>query len=240
MKKSIIPALAAALAATAACSGAPASRSGAPAEPVTLRSAWGQDPGGVGGDVLHALIQVTADGPVTVEEGDRTVGAVPSNNEIDAVKVLMAGDADLTVVRTGAVQELGAASLAPLGAPFVVTNNEQAAAIAADASIREAVLADLDGMGLVGAGAGARWPAGTRSATATSRCSEPATTRARRSTCVATPVSSRSSRGWGPSPTTRSTASGPHIVEGWRAAAASRCRCSSTQRRTCPRCRPRT
>ena len=150
MRKSIIPVLAAALAATAACSGVPASRSGAPAEPVTLRSAWGQDPGGVGGDVLHSLIQVTADGPVTVEEGDRTVGAVPSNNEIDAVKVLIAGNADLTVVRTGAVQQLGAASLAALGAPFVVTNNEQAAAIAADASIREGVLADLDGMGLVG------------------------------------------------------------------------------------------
>ena len=101
---------------------------------------------------------------------------MPSNNEIDAVELLMAGDADMTVVRAGAVQQLGADSLAPLGAPFVVTNNDQAAAIAADASIQEAVLADLDEMGLVGAGAGARRPPAPVRVRRPSRCSAPATT----------------------------------------------------------------
>jgi TRAP-type C4-dicarboxylate transport system substrate-binding protein len=149
MRTSII-AVMAAVAVTSACSGTPVSRSGAPTDPVVLRSTWGQNAGGVGGDVLASLIHATTDGPVSVAEGDPTADVEPSNNELEAIKALMAGDADLTVVRTGAVQQLGAASLAALEAPLVVTNNDQAAAIAADASIQEAVLADLDGMGLVG------------------------------------------------------------------------------------------
>jgi TRAP-type C4-dicarboxylate transport system substrate-binding protein len=149
MRTSIIAAVAA-VAVTSACSGTPVSRSGAPTDPVVLTSVWGQNAGGVGGDVLASLIHATSEGPVSVAEGDKTADAEPSNNELGAVKALMAGDADVTVVRTGAVQQLGAASLAALEAPLVVTNNDQAAAIAADASIRDTVLADLGGMGLVG------------------------------------------------------------------------------------------
>lgn len=149
MKTSISVTIAAFVVAASGCAGPPVGRSGAAAEPVTLHSAWGQGPDGIGGDVLAALVDETADGPVKVASGELVAGTVPSDNELDAIRSVIAGDADVTVVRVGAVQELGAESLAPLTAPFVVTNNDQAAAVAADRQIEEAVTADLDSMNLV-------------------------------------------------------------------------------------------
>lgn len=147
MRKTFIMLIAAA--ALTACSAEPVGRSGAPIEPVTLNSVWGQDAAGVGGDLLVALIDQTVKGPVIVTGADRpAVDDDPSDDELSAVRAVQAGEADLTVARSGAVQQLGARSLAPLAAPLVVTNPEQAAAIAADPDINKTVTADLAKMGL--------------------------------------------------------------------------------------------
>jgi hypothetical protein len=139
------------LATVSACTGEPLSRAGATAEPVTLTAVWGQGPTGIGGDVLRQLIDGTDGAAVTVAEGARPqVGDM--REERHGVEVLQAGDADITVVRAGILQELGAGSLAPLGVPFVVTNNDQAAAIAADADLSEQLMSGLDDLGLVGLG----------------------------------------------------------------------------------------
>ncbi len=139
------------LAGVTACGDAPLSRTGTPTDPVTLRAVWGQGPTGIGGDVLGELTDGTASSAVRV-----AVGGPPNvgdtSAERHAVESLMAGEADITVVRAGVLQLLGADSLAPLSAPFVVTNNEQAAAIAADAELSEQLLSGLDEVGLVGLG----------------------------------------------------------------------------------------
>ena len=64
---------------------------------------------------------------------------------------LAAGEVDLALLRAGRLTEEGADSLAPLGAPFVVTNDDQAIAIARDA-VTDDLFASLPDIGLVGLG----------------------------------------------------------------------------------------
>ena len=93
--------------------------------------------------MLAQLVQVTDRTAVSVAvAGPPSVG--DTSEERHAVESLQAGDADITLVRAGVLQQLGAESLAPLGAPFVVTNNDQAAAIAADPELSEQLLSGLD------------------------------------------------------------------------------------------------
>ena len=144
-------ALCLALATLTACTGEPLSRTGATTDPVTLTAVWGQGPEAMGGDVHSHLIAGTDDAAVrVVEDGPQIVG--DTSAELHAVESLRAGDADITVVRAGVLQMLGADSLAPLGAPFVVTNNDQATAIAEDDELSEQLLSSLDDLGLVGLG----------------------------------------------------------------------------------------
>lgn len=150
-----------ALATLTACTGEPLSRTGATTDPVTITAVWGQRPSGIGEDVLAQLIRVTDDSAVHVAVGPPSAG--DASEERHAVESLQAGDADITVVRAGLLQQLGAGSLAPLGAPFVVTNNDQAAAIAADPELSEQLLSGLDDIGIVGLGmvpSGLRHPFG--------------------------------------------------------------------------------
>lgn len=137
--------------AIAGCGGQPLSRSGTSIEPVTLTAAWGQGPSGIGGDVLGELIDGTDDASVRVEQGGAP-RVSDTTEERHGVEEVRAGRADVTVVRAGLLQLLGADSLAPLGVPFVVTNNDQAAAIAADDELSEQLMDDLGALGLVGLG----------------------------------------------------------------------------------------
>lgn len=151
MTKRLLPICFAIAATLAACSSPPLARTGADVDPVTLRAVWGQGPTGVGGDVLAALMSGSAGAAVRV-----VVSSPPAtgdtSDERHAVEAVRAGDADVTVVRAGVLQLLGADSLAPLGAPFVVTNNDQAEAIARDPKLSEQLLGGLDKLGLVGLG----------------------------------------------------------------------------------------
>ena len=65
------------------------------------------------------------------------------------VELLTTGAADIGVIRSGELVTAGASSLSGLQAPFVVTNNQQAAAIAAD-PIADKAMADLAKINLVG------------------------------------------------------------------------------------------
>ena len=194
-----------ALATVTGCSGEPLSRSGAGTDPVTLTAAWGQGPSGIGGDVLGHLIDGTGDAAVRVVDGGPPK-APDTMEERHGVEKLLSGKADITVVRAGVLQLLGADSLAPLGAPFVVTNNDQAAAIAADPELSQQLMSGLDELGLVGLGlvpGGLRHPFGF----GTEALLGAATTATRSSTCARTLVRKPCSRSSAPGRTTRSTAS---------------------------------
>ncbi len=135
-----------ALAVPLASCGEPATRSGGAAAPVVLVPATGGGPG-VGNDVMDLLAAATADGSVHL-------GHVPQADQVTpgadrTLELLGNGSADIGVVRSGQLVTAGAPSLLALEVPFVVTNNQQAAAIAAD-PIAETAMADLPKIGLVG------------------------------------------------------------------------------------------
>ena len=116
---------------------------------MTLTSTWGNGAGGIGADVLDALVHPEADSPVTVSSPFSAPDMDPADEEGAALDVLAAGDADISVIRADRLAEAGADSLAPLQAPLVVTNNEQAAAIAAD-PVAVDLMSGLADIGLVG------------------------------------------------------------------------------------------
>lgn len=138
--------LSAAIAATAlvlmgAC-GAPTTRAGGDVDPVTLTTANETD-------LLHLLTQDSADGAVRVQAGK----PMESGDDEDGatLNVLAAGDADLGMIRSGRLVKEGAASLAPLGSPFLVTSTEHGLAVARD-KVAEPLMSDLGQLGLVGLG----------------------------------------------------------------------------------------
>lgn len=130
-----------------ACSTAPG-LSGAAADPVTLIAAWGNGPGGVGSDVLDALTRSSSPSSITVSEPTMPTGDA-TDEEGNTLAVLADGDADISVIRADRLATAGAHSIQALTAPLVVTNEDQALAIAADPVAAEA-MADLRDIGLVG------------------------------------------------------------------------------------------
>ena len=132
--------------ALAGCGDAP-TRSGASTDPVVLTSDYGQAPGGVGADVLDALVSDTAEQAVSVSTPRASTASV--DEEGDAIAALQAGDLDVTVVRADRLATAGADSLAVLQAPFLVTSAEQADRVAAD-PVAQDLMAGLDEIGLVG------------------------------------------------------------------------------------------
>ena len=126
--------------------GDPPTRNGATAQPVSLKPATGGGPG-VGNDVMDALAAVTAQGTVHVTRPPEADQVKPGADK--TLDLLRSGRADIGVVRSGALVAAGAASLKGLQAPFVVVNNQQAAAIAAD-PIADTAMADLPKIHLVG------------------------------------------------------------------------------------------
>lgn len=139
------------LASLSGCGSEPLSRTGTTTIPVTVTAAWGQGPTGVGGDILANLVEGTADDAVRVVSPSPP-DAEDTAAERHAVEAVLAGEADVTVVRAGLLELLGAASLRPLGAPFLVTNHEQAEAISSDPALSSNLLGGLAGIGLVGLG----------------------------------------------------------------------------------------
>ena len=126
--------------------GEPATRTGAGSEPVVLRPATAGGPG-VGNDVMDLLASATSTGKVQIAPPPDANQVTPGPDK--ALDKLANGTADIGVVRSGQLVTAGARSLLALQAPLVVSNNEQAAAIAAD-PIAETALADLSKLDLVG------------------------------------------------------------------------------------------
>ena len=127
----------------AAC-GEPAGRTGSGTDPVSL-TAYEAGPD----ELLGRLAAETADSAVTLEPVTRPADDGDEDNV--ALEALASGDLDLALLRSGRLTKEGAESLAPLGAPFLVTNNDQAIAIARD-EVTEDLFVDLPKIGLVGLG----------------------------------------------------------------------------------------
>jgi TRAP-type C4-dicarboxylate transport system substrate-binding protein len=138
--------LAATLAVSLVSCAEPATRTGSTTEPIVLRPATGGGPG-VGNDVMDLLAAATATSNVRVSQPEDADQVTPGADR--TLELLADGEADIGVVRTGQLVTAGAQSLRALQAPLIVTNDEQAAAIAAD-PIAEAAMADLPKIGLVG------------------------------------------------------------------------------------------
>jgi TRAP-type C4-dicarboxylate transport system substrate-binding protein len=129
-----------------ACS-SPPTRAGQAVDPVTLTSETTGGAGGTGGDVLAQLVDITSNEPVQVTEPK---GAAYSDDyEGDIIEALKAGTFDLSVVRADRLAMAGADSLAVLQTPLLVTNDDQAAAIAAD-PVADDLMAGLDDIRLTG------------------------------------------------------------------------------------------
>ena len=124
--------------------GEPAGRTGSGTDPVSLTAYEAGPDEFLGrlatGTVKSAVAIATVPNPNANGDGD-TAG----------LAALASGDLDLALIRSGRLTKEGAASLAPLGAPFLVTNNDQAIAIARD-PVTEDLFADLPKIGLVGLG----------------------------------------------------------------------------------------
>ncbi len=143
----VLIALATAAALTLVGCSSPPTRAGQAVDPVTLTSETTGGAGGTGGDVLAQLVDITSGGPVQVTEPK---GAIYSDDyEGDVVEALQAGTFDLSVVRADRLAMAGAESLAVLQTPLLVTNDAQAAAIAAD-PVADDLMAGLEDIGLTG------------------------------------------------------------------------------------------
>ena len=132
-----------------ACAGPPA-RSGRDADPVVLRTMYGNGPGGVGADVLEELVRASSGSPVVLGAGTQLPSATQSEDEEGGtLAALRAGQADLSVIRADRLVGAGAVSLTPLQLPLLIEAPEHAARVAAD-PVAAALMADLDRIGLVG------------------------------------------------------------------------------------------
>ncbi|MFM2078112.1 MAG: hypothetical protein RJA49_2002 [Actinomycetota bacterium] len=138
--------LTAALAVSLVGCGEPATRTGASSTPIVLRPATGGGPS-VGSDVMDLLAAATATGIVRVAPAEDADQVTPGSDR--TLELLAKGTADIGVARSGRLAAAGARSLLALEAPLVVSNNEQAAAIAAD-PIADTAMADLSKLDLVG------------------------------------------------------------------------------------------
>jgi len=127
----------------------PLGRSGAVADPVRLTTVWSGGPGGVGADVLQDIVESSTAKEISLAVPVLNPSADSNDDDGSALSYLRAGKADLGVVRADRLVSAGVTSLAPLTTPLVVTNNEQAAKIAAD-PISAKMIAGLDKIGLVG------------------------------------------------------------------------------------------
>ncbi|MGB4779978.1 hypothetical protein [Microbacterium sp.] len=143
--------------ALAAC-GQPLGRSGATVDPVTISSTWGNGPGGIGSDVLDAIVASDAAPAIVVTAPSEDGRAPVDDYEGATITLLQEGAVDFSVVRADRLVQAGASSLAPLQAPLVVKGPEHATAIAAD-PVSEDLMSGLDEIGLVGV---ALVPGGTR------------------------------------------------------------------------------
>lgn len=132
---------------SAACGGAPPSRSGQATDPIELSSET-RGAGTVGGDVLAQLVDDTATAAVRVSAPPERSYS-DADNEGDILEAVQAGKFDVTVIRAGRLADAGAASLAPLQIPFLVTSEEHASRLAAG-PVADELMAGLADIGLMG------------------------------------------------------------------------------------------
>lgn len=133
----------------AACAGPP-SRSGRAADPVLLRTMYGNGPGGIGADVLEELVRASGGTSVVLGAATQLPTASQSEDEEgDTLAALRSGRADLSVIRADRLVGAGVVSLTPLQLPLLIEAPEHAARVAAD-PVAAALMADLDRAGLVG------------------------------------------------------------------------------------------
>lgn len=124
--------------------GTPAGRTGTGPDPVTLKA-----PEAASDSLFGELATDTASAAVRV-----SLTPAPTNDGTqDTVTLdrLKTGEFDLALVRAGRLEDEGARSLTPLGTPFLVTNDDQARAIAADPRASD-LYSGLPAIGLVGIG----------------------------------------------------------------------------------------
>ena len=132
-----------------ACAG-PLARSGRDADPVLLRTMYGNGPGGIGADVLEELVRASHGSSVVLGPATKLPSATESEDEEGGtLGALRAGQADLSVIRADRLVAAGAVSLTPLQLPLLIQAPEHAARVAAD-PVATALMADLDRLGLVG------------------------------------------------------------------------------------------
>ena len=127
----------------------PLGRSGTVTDPVHLTTVWSGGPGGVGADVLQDIVDSSTAKAISLAAPVANPDADPNDDDGSGLAYLTSGKADIGVVRSDRLVTAGVTSLAPLTAPIVVTNNEQAAKIAAD-PISTQMMMGLDKVGLVG------------------------------------------------------------------------------------------
>ena len=125
--------------------GTPAGRTGEGTEPVSLTAHQATPE-----ELLGRLANIASNTAVTIEQVPHTPSTDGTEDTV-TLDALAAGEIDLALLRAGRLTGEGADSLVPLGAPFVVTNDDQAIAIARDA-VTDDLFASLPDIGLVGLG----------------------------------------------------------------------------------------
>lgn len=132
-----------------ACAGPPG-RSGRNADPVLLRTMYGNGPGGIGADVLEEMVRGSAGSSVVLGAPARLPSATESEDEEGGtLGVLRTGKTDLSVIRADRLAGAGVVSLTPLQLPLLIEAPEHAARVVSD-PVAAALMADLDRIGLVG------------------------------------------------------------------------------------------
>jgi TRAP-type C4-dicarboxylate transport system substrate-binding protein len=132
-----------------ACAGPPA-RTGRAADPVVLRTMYGNGPGGVGADLLEEVVRASAGTSVVLGAATQLPTAAASEDEEGGtLDALRAGRSDLSVIRADRLAGAGALSLSPLQLPLLIQAPEHAVRVAAD-PVATDLMADLDRIGVVG------------------------------------------------------------------------------------------
>lgn len=137
--------------AIASC-GNPPSKSGGDVGTATIHATSTGDPNSSAGDLMKRIssqVGSLSNGSIEVVTGELLDSESETDQDGAMVEFVRSGDADVAVVRAGALSSAGAPRFAALQAPFLIDNQEAAEMVAND-QIADDMLASLDDLGLVG------------------------------------------------------------------------------------------